>query len=251
MLNSLLDPVLRPLLYINPLLSIVIIAFVISLIVTLAYKFLTNQSLMKDLRKEQKELQKKMKELKNHPEKLMKVQSDMMEINMKYMTHSMKPTLFTFIPIILIFGWLNTHMAYYPLYPEIPFEVTVIMDKAAAGKVSLDLPEGVVFVDSNKEKEILNNEVSWYIKGSEGEYDLDFYYNEETYSKKILITAQREYYTPSEKIKSPFFKEIRIVNEKVRPLEGIPVLDGLNWFWTYVVFSLIFSMSLRRLMKIY
>ena len=176
MLNSFLDPILSPLLLLDPLVSIILIAFIISGLITLAYKFLTNQSLMKDLRDEQKALQNKIKELKNHPEKAMKVQNEMMELNLKYMSHSMRPTLFTFIPIILIFGWLNSNMAYYPLYPEVPFNVEMEMQKSITGKVSLSIPEGLEYVNSEESQEVINNKVSWNLKGKEGEYDLKEYF---------------------------------------------------------------------------
>ncbi|MBI4447344.1 DUF106 domain-containing protein [Candidatus Woesearchaeota archaeon] len=89
--------------------GLIIISFILTLIVTLAYKFFTDQKLMKELKEEMKALQKEVKELKDHPEKMMEAQKKAMEKNMKYLMHSMKPTLITFIPIILIFGWLRQY----------------------------------------------------------------------------------------------------------------------------------------------
>lgn len=123
MANSFLDPVLGWILYLDPALGILIISLLVSVIINLSIKFLTNQSLMRELKDEMKELQKQMKSLKNNPNKLSKANSRFMETNMKYMSHSMRPTLFTFLPIIVVFGWLNSHIAYYPLAPETPFEV--------------------------------------------------------------------------------------------------------------------------------
>jgi uncharacterized membrane protein (DUF106 family) len=251
MLESILDPLLGWLLYLPPLLSIIIIAFVISLLITLVYKLVTNQDLMKDLREEQKEFQKQLKELKDKPEKAMKVQSEMMETNLKYMSHSMRPTLFTFVPIILIFGWLNSHMAYYPLYPNNPFEVVSEMDKSAIGEVTLNIPDGLEFVNSQNTQEMVNNQVKWIIKGNEGEYNLTFQYNEEEVSKQILITRQREYYPVEKTIKDTSFKKILIGNEKVKPLEGVPLVGNWGWLGAYILFSIIFSMTLRKILKIY
>ncbi|MFH0874350.1 MAG: EMC3/TMCO1 family protein [archaeon] len=249
---NILDTVLGPLLTINPLLSIIIISFILSLLITIAYKFLTNQSLMKDLRDEQNSLQKKLKELKNHPEKAMKVQSEMMEINMKYMTHSMRPTLVTFIPIILIFGWLNANMAYYPLYPNMPFEVNAQMKDGTIGNVNLILPQGLSFAGESKERqELINNKAMWFLKGPTGEYNLTFSYNEMTVSKKILVTDIRKYYAPEENFKNSYFKQVTIGNLKVKPFDGIPLIGGWGWLGAYIIFSLIFSMGLRRLMKLY
>ena len=87
--------------------SLVIISFLITLLITLAYKLFTDQSLMKALKAELKSLQKDLRKLKDDPGKLVKVNKHLMEKNLQYMKHSMKPMLFTFIPIIIIFGWLK------------------------------------------------------------------------------------------------------------------------------------------------
>ena len=123
--DALLDPIFSPLLKMNSLLAIGIISFLIAIVITVIYKYVTDQDLMKRLKTEMKEFQKQTKELKAHPEKAMAVQKKAMETNMKYMMHSMKPTLFTMLPIILIFGWLNAHMAYHPLLPCREFTATV------------------------------------------------------------------------------------------------------------------------------
>ncbi len=91
----------------NPLVAIIIISFLMTLLITLAYKFLTNQVLMKSLKEEIKGFQKEMKENKDNPQKVMEIQKQALEKNMKYMMHSFKPTLFTFIPLIIIFTWLR------------------------------------------------------------------------------------------------------------------------------------------------
>lgn len=107
--TSFLDPVLNPLMTIQSPWNLILMAFIITGIITLAYKFLTDQKLMKELKDEMKSMQKEMKEFKNNPEKMMSLQKDVMSKNMKYMMQSMKPTLFTFIPIIIIFGWLRAY----------------------------------------------------------------------------------------------------------------------------------------------
>ena len=80
---SFMDPLLGWLLYLHPALGLLIISLIISIITTLAIKFLTNQTLMKDLRNELKELQKEMKELKNNPKKMAKINEKVMETNSK------------------------------------------------------------------------------------------------------------------------------------------------------------------------
>ena len=90
--------------------GLLIICFLLTLITTLVYKFMTNQSLMKDLKDEMKQVQKDMKDLKSDPAKMVEAQKKAWDKNMKYMMHSFKPMIITFIPIILIFGWLSKNL---------------------------------------------------------------------------------------------------------------------------------------------
>jgi len=90
-------------------LNLLVISFILTGAITLAYKYLTDQDKMKELKGEMKDTQKKMKEMKDQPDKMMSMQKDAMKKNMEYMKHSMRPTLFTFIPIVIVFSWLRGH----------------------------------------------------------------------------------------------------------------------------------------------
>ncbi|MBN2367404.1 DUF106 domain-containing protein [Candidatus Woesearchaeota archaeon] len=261
-----LDPVLGWLLYLDPALAILIVSLIVSLITSLALKLLTDQTLMKDLKEEQKELQKEMKELKNNPNKLAKVNERFMETNMKYMSHSMRPTLFTFLPIILVFGWLSSHIGYYPILPGENFQLTALFEKDAEGEIVLEVPDGIQIVDE-AEKEVLHEEVDWLLKGDEGEYELLVKYKDKEYLKNVIITNERKYAPVEKDFKKRilFFSssdenglnKLELSNEKILPFENVPVvkdlpwISGWGWFGSYIFFSLIFSMSLRRLMNIY
>ena len=107
--DSFFDAVFGPILGLPNPLGLLIISFILTAIITVIYKYMTDQELMKTLKEDIKAMQKQMKELKDNPEKMMAVQKEAMQKNMKYMMHSMKPTLITFIPIIIIFGWLRSH----------------------------------------------------------------------------------------------------------------------------------------------
>ena len=111
------DVTLGPLLVLPPIVSIFIVSFAVSLFIVLIYKWMTDQNEMKRLKDKLKDFQKEMRELKNQPDKMMAVQKEAMGVNMDYMKKTMRPTLITFIPIILIFGWLSAHFAYEPLLP--------------------------------------------------------------------------------------------------------------------------------------
>ena len=142
-----LNIVFAPLLKLPVLWVVIALAFFISVVVIAITKYTTDQVLMKKLKDDIKEYQKQIKELKNEPAKAMEVQKKSMELNMKYMTHSLKPTLITFIPIILIFGWMNSVFAYESIKPQQEFTVTAFFEKNANGNAELIIPEDVKILD--------------------------------------------------------------------------------------------------------
>ena len=107
--TAFLDPVLGPLMSIPSPWNLLLLTLILTTIITLVYKYVTDQKLMKQLKDEMKELQKEMKSLKNDPDKMMDVQKQAMERNMKYLLQSLKPTLITFIPILFIFSWMRSY----------------------------------------------------------------------------------------------------------------------------------------------
>ncbi len=106
-LENLFDWLFAPLLQWGDATGIILISLILTILINLFYKLFTDQELMKSLKKELKELQAEMKELKDHPSEFLRVQKKAMEKNLAYMKHSMKPTLITFLPLIIIFGWLR------------------------------------------------------------------------------------------------------------------------------------------------
>ncbi|PIU75982.1 hypothetical protein COS75_01575 [Candidatus Pacearchaeota archaeon CG06_land_8_20_14_3_00_35_12] len=95
----------------QPLISIILISFLISLFFTWLYKKTSNQERIKELKKKQKELQEKMKSQKNEPEKMLETQNEMLNLSSEMMKLSMKPMLISMVPVIIIFpilGWLYT-----------------------------------------------------------------------------------------------------------------------------------------------
>ena len=252
---SFLDPVLNiifgPLLKLPPFWAILIISFLISLIIVLIYKFATNQNLMKQLKDEIKTLQKQAKELKEEPEKAMAVQKKAMQTNMKYMMQSMKATLITFIPIIIIFGWLQAHFAFIPIMPDQEFSMAVDFKDGAHGNISISVPEGIELLGKSS-KVVENGQVVFKMKGKSGVYDsppVEFDFNNIKYSKEVIITSGKDYIEPVKPIKSESIKAITTSNEK----QTVINLFGwkIGWLGGYIIFALVFSMLLRKLMKVY
>lgn len=248
--NDLIDPVMRPLLSLDPIIAVSIVALAVSVIITFIYKFTTNQDLMKRLKDEMKEFQKEMKELREHPEEMMKVQKKAMQTNMKYMMQSFKSTLFTILPIILIFGWMNANFAYESIVPGEQFQISLDFAKGSLGNIRIVVPEGVEVVGET-DMELINDKAAFTLKGNEGRYiegeSLKFEYGDRVYFKDLIISSEHEYAKKVEMIKNSNLRTITIGNRKKE------ILPILNWGWlgTYIIFSIVFSMLLRKWLKVY
>ncbi len=262
MFEAIVDPILSPLLKLNPLLGIAIISFILTLLITLIHKFVTNQEVMKGLKKDMKDHQDEMKKHRDDPKKVMEIQKKVMEKNMEFMKHSFKPMIFTFIPIIIIFGWLNANMAYYPIMPDQEFDVRLTFDMEGLGRnislVSI-IPEDQLeiingatqTVEQNKTKKFLGEKwvgmANWKLKGPEGIYTLVYSFDDDAraYEKDLIITGERKYALPEERVNDgSSLKSIKIMNEPIKPL------FGLGWIWTYIIFSMIFSMTIRKVLNV-
>lgn len=112
--HSVLDPSFGAMLAWNTYLGMFVIVFLITIITTLAQKYLTDQISLKKMKEEQKILQEEMKKYKEHPEKVMALQKKQMEFIPKTFDLTMKPLLFTFIPFILFFRWFNDYFTTNP-----------------------------------------------------------------------------------------------------------------------------------------
>ena len=107
-LTEVLDWIFHPLVApFTPLWSVIILSFVITLFVTLAYKFFTDQKLLKSIKEEMKQLQGEVKKARDNPERMMQLNQEMMRKNAILLKSSFKPMVITLIPILIIFGWLR------------------------------------------------------------------------------------------------------------------------------------------------
>lgn len=98
-----------------PIPSIIVVGVFITLVSTIVTMYFTNQEHLKSLKKRQKEIQAEIKKQGNNPNTLMELNKEMLEITGTMMKSNFKPMLITFIPFILIFGFISKTFA--PLIP--------------------------------------------------------------------------------------------------------------------------------------
>jgi len=246
--ENLLNPIFGPLLNLPTLWAVILLSFLISLIITVVYKYTTNQDLMKQLKDEMKEFQREIKELKKEPEKAMQVQKKSMQTNMKYMMQSMKSTLYSIVPIIIIFSWMSANFAYDPILPGQDFTTTVVFEENVEGMIELSIPVGLT-IDGGARKAVKDSEVKWVLSGEKGEYLLEYIFDGKKYGIEILITKEKRYKEPIKMVRDGIVRSIEVENKpkKLLNLFGWQV----GWLGTYIMFSILFSILIRRIIKVY
>src|SRR3989344_8657259 len=149
-LENVLNPVFSPLLALGPFVTVITLSLLLSLSITLVYKYFTDQQMMKAAREEVKQLQAEMKKHKDDPKNMMDIQKRMMSRNMQLMKSSFKPTLITFLPLIIIFGWLQGALSFAPLLPGQEFSVQAMVQEGQTMPLLLTAPEGVAVLSEAK-----------------------------------------------------------------------------------------------------
>ncbi len=245
--QNLLNPIFNPLLHFKPFWAILVLSLVLSFLITLVYKRFTNQQLLKQLKEDMKKNQTSMKEHKDNPEKLAQIQQETLRANMQLMKHSLRPTLITFLPIILIFGWVSAHYAFEPLMPNTPFAVTLNTQEGITGDL---ITLGSVNVTiTNAYTPIKDNKAQISINAPEGDQLLTFTLNNQSYEKIIHVSSRQESYEQIKSINDKQVKNIQIDYNKLVIME----LFGwkLGWIGAYIIWSILFGMGFRKLMDVY
>jgi uncharacterized membrane protein (DUF106 family) len=261
----------------GPFLTFLIISFIASFLVTIIYKLFTNQILMKQLKDDIKKHQDEMRSIKD-TQKLLEIQKKAMDVNMKYMMESFKPTFITFIPIILLFWWIAGNIASAQIMPNEEFGIDVGFSKGVSGYVNVSPQQGIVVL-SDTLQQINQSFVTkgktniptavFRFKGDVGEYTLRFDYEKRSYEKKVIISNDWNYAMPELKKGGSIVDFLSLKKEQSLPKEGpveyIKIIQrpvhpfGENftifgwkpgWVATYIIFSLIISMLLRKILNL-
>jgi hypothetical protein len=146
---------------------------------------------------------------------------------------------------------MNANFAFDPIMPQEQFQIELNFAKGSFGNITAVPPEGIEVVGDDIQ-EVIDNKAMFTFKGQGGDYledkAIEFRYSDKKAFKEVIITSDSGY---TEKVKT---KEIQ------SPLKNIEmdynkkvILPFLNWGWlgTYIIFSIVFSMLLRKWLKVY
>ncbi len=258
-----------------PILVILLVSLFVSVLSVVVYKFTTNQTKLKSIHEEQKNLRAEIKKNQKNPEKAMKLNQRAMELSMEIMPESMKSMIFTFIPIIIIFGWLSANLSFMPLYAGDTFTTSMTFEKLLPGQqATLSASPGLGIV-SAATQDVIGDKVVWELKSqAAGTYNLTYVYGSgaysETYSLPVKISEDgaRDYLNPvlarQKKIlflipsgtgisEKSNIVQIKVDMQPVRPLGQSFNLFGWypGWLAIYIISSLVFTSVLRKYMKVY
>ena len=191
-----------------------------------------------------------MKEMKNDPSKMMEAQKKVMEANMQYMMKSLKPTLYTIIPIIIIFAWLSSHYAYQPLIQNNDFNITAHFKPGSSGNVELIAKE---FEIKSERVQLVKDQNYWILNArNNGKYTIEIKHQESSYPFNVLITNELKYEQVENKLKDSPIDKIVIGNKKIMPFGSLNILGWHpGWLGTYIIFSIVFSLGLKKAFKLY
>jgi uncharacterized membrane protein (DUF106 family) len=242
-----------------PFYAILLISLALTLVITIVYKYTTDQKRMRELKEKVKTYQEKMKKVRDDPEKLMKIQQEAMKYNFELMKHSLKPTLYTFLPIIIVFAWLNAHMMFYPLAPQQEFTLTMTTADNVAGEASLVLlpSQGIAVLDSQTKNvtAVPNQKYSqaaWKLKGDAGTYKATVSLGGQSVEKQFSISAVKGDYLPPLQTYKGSVAKVEVSNERIHPFGQYFSLFGWQpgWLATYIILSILLSIGIRKVLNV-
>jgi hypothetical protein len=145
-------------------------------------------------------------------------------------------------------------MAFYPLLPDQEFTATLAFDDGFDGDVRIMATEGLSVVGEGV-KEVEDSVIVFTLKGEAGEYLLDFMSDGKSIidrPKEVIISDERYYAKVEEGYKKGDIKSVKLSNEPIKPFGRLSIFGWHpGWLGTYIIFSIVFSSLLRKLMKIY
>jgi len=144
-----------------------------------------------------------------------------------------------------LISWMTANLAFAPIGVSEQFTVTVSFDDYI-GNAELFVPAGMTIVDSAVKE--ISKKVDWRLSGDAGEYLLEWQVDSRSYTKDVII-GSKEYSEQIRKVDDGIVKQIRL---NYKPQKILNLLGWrLGWLGSYIIFALIFSLVLRKLLRVY
>jgi len=250
---ALLDPILNPLLALDPLVLLIGCAFCITLVISLIIKFTVDQSRVKYLRGETKKLQKELRDKKLQEDKA-KFEQKSKQLNMlmaEMMKSNFKPMLYYMLPVLLIFAWLSAHLVYMPIAPGEFFTVNVHTAPSFTGAVTFNHDE--LYIENGNNKTPEDGLLSWRVRGEkEGRYILPFSTENQLAEKAVKITERQEYENPIKNFEEGPIEKIEVIQPRLRPLGDISIFGWKpGWLGVYIFLSVVLGLVIRKLLGVH
>ena len=250
-LDPILNPILLPLASMSPLFSLLILSFVLSLVITIAYKYTTDQDLMKSLKDELKGFQDQMKDAGEDTSELMRIQKLAMEKNFEFMKHTMKSTLYTIIPLILIFGWMGATFDTAPMMQDETFVINAFFSEGVSGAAILDVGSNTEFArSSTSSSEIVDGVASWSLRSKKSDI---MTVNYESLSVPVEVIVSEDFLPTEHTLDGKGdITSVTIAYPDLDPLGNLNLFGWTpGWLAIYIISSIIFNLGLRKLMNIH
>jgi len=264
--NNIVNPIAAPLLGLPPLLAIGTIGFVLSFLITIVYKYATNQKVLKQIREDMKSIQQELKASRGDQAKASELNKRLLQKTGEQMKQSMRSFIFTLVPVLLIFSWMQGHVVYESITPNQDFTTTAWFEDGASGNITLQA-KGLTLL-SPATQQPADDKIIWKLKGDAGNYELEYSYQNEFYQRQLIITNQWAYKDQSlEKGNSIFginlgdkvpirkesdIKKITTDHRPQHPMGSFRLFGWQpGWLMTYIMFTLVFTFPLRKLLKVH
>ena len=242
-------------------LTILVATVLISLISTIAYKYTTDQKKMKRIKERLKDLQSQMKEARGDQDRMLKLNAQIMKSHNEYSMQSMRSILFTIIPVMIIFIYLQGNVAFTAIAPGEEF--SMVLDYHAPeeiGEVPIGVPDSMELINRTPYERsgflgFGSVDGEWITIGGPdepGEYTVFFGSGNATVNRTVLITEGRDYASPSVGFRDSPIRSATIQYEGLRifDIEWLPGwLQG--WLAVYIILTLILTNILRKLFKVH
>ena len=242
-------------------LIILLATVVISVISTLAYKYTTDQKKMKRIKEKLKDLQAQMKEARGDQDKMLKLNGQIMKSHNEYSMQSMRSILFTIIPVMLIFIYLQANVAFTPIAPGDEFDMLLdyrdtdrIGDVIVMPAVGMDLLNRTDYEKSGflGFGRMNGERITLLAPAEPGEYTVTFTSTNTTVNRSVIVTNGREYAPASVAFRESALRAAAIDYRGLRIFD-IGWLPGWlqGWIAVYIILTLIFTNIFRKIMKVY